>query len=66
MTSVRVDGLPSRFRRSADHLVVLPRIPVSGRFTTTVTYSGVPSEITDADGALVCTTGATLVHRGES
>ncbi|MBF4162478.1 FAS1-like dehydratase domain-containing protein [Nocardioides acrostichi] len=26
---------------------------------------GTASEITDADGALVCTTTATLVHRGE-
>ncbi len=25
---------------------------------------GTTSEVTDADGALVCTTGATLVHRG--
>jgi len=27
---------------------------------------GTVSEITDADGALVCTTSATLVHRGEA
>ena len=51
VTSVRVDGLPAGFRRSAEHLVVRPRVPVAGRFTTTVTYSGVPREITDADGS---------------
>jgi acyl dehydratase len=43
--------------------------------TATLTVSGLrqiggndiistTSEVTDADGALVCTTGATLVHRG--
>ena len=25
---------------------------------------GTTSEVTDADGAVVCTTGATLVHQG--
>jgi aminopeptidase N len=49
--SVRVDGRPARFLRTAEHLVIHPRQPVSGRFTTTVTYAGVPEEIVDADGS---------------
>lgn len=51
VSSVRVDGRPAGFRRNAQHLVVRPRVAVSGRFTTTVTYAGVPREVVDADGS---------------
>jgi aminopeptidase N len=51
VSSVRVDGRPARFRRDAQHLLVRPRVPVTGRFTTTVAYAGTPQEIVDADGS---------------
>jgi aminopeptidase N len=51
VSSVRVDGRPARFRRTFERLVVVPRRPVTGRFTTTVTYAGKPREIVDADGS---------------
>ena len=51
VSSVRVDGRPARFRRTFQRLVVIPRRPVTGRFTTTVAYAGKPREIIDADGS---------------
>ena len=51
VTSVKVDGRPATFRRTAQHLVVRPSRPVTGRFTTTVVYGGHPQEIVDADGS---------------
>ncbi|MFB9315781.1 M1 family aminopeptidase [Nocardioides plantarum] len=55
VTAVSVDGDPARFSRVASgdrhKLVVTPARPVSGRFTTTVTYSGTPAAHTDPDGS---------------
>ncbi|WP_341925571.1 M1 family metallopeptidase [Nocardioides psychrotolerans] len=50
--SVTVGGVPARWRRTAEHLIVTPRKPLAeGRFVTTVAYSGTPSDYTDADGS---------------
>ncbi|MCD9199363.1 M1 family metallopeptidase [Aeromicrobium wangtongii] len=55
--SVTVDGVPASFERIIDadatkyKLVVTPAQPVSGDFTTTVTYSGVPTTHVDPDGS---------------
>jgi aminopeptidase N len=49
--TVLVDGRAATFERSGHELVVSPAKPVRGGFTTTVGYSGTPSEHTDADGS---------------
>lgn len=49
--SVRVDGQKAAFRRYGHELVVTPRKPVAGVFTTVVAYSGTPSEHKDTDGS---------------
>jgi aminopeptidase N len=51
VTSVRVGGRPARWRRSGQHLVVVPRRPVQGRFAVAVAYHGVPRTYRDADGS---------------
>ncbi len=44
---VRVDGRPAAFRRAGDELVITPAHPLykGRRFTTTVTYGGVPQPL---------------------
>ncbi|MRG60171.1 hypothetical protein GE115_09865 [Agromyces sp. CFH 90414] len=55
--AVRVDGVPAAWVRDTDpdaikyKLVVTPATPVSGEFTVTVDYHGVPSSHTDLDGS---------------
>lgn len=55
--SVTVNGAPATFTRIEDKdsithkLVVTPTTPVTGEFTTAVTYHGVPVTHIDADGA---------------
>jgi|GEM_PF-539919 len=55
--SVTVNGAPAAFTREIDaaaikyKLIVTPATPVSGTFTTTVSYHGAPSVHTDADGS---------------
>lgn len=71
--SVTVGGRPATFSRIEDvgaikhKLVVTPATPVSGAFTTTVTYSGVPRSHEDADGSLegwnVTSDGATFLNQ---
>lgn len=53
VTEVLVDGVAARHRRTDAHeLVVIPDEPVRrGRFTVSVSWSGVPPEHTDADGS---------------
>ena len=48
---VSVDGRPAEFSRHAHKLVVTPRRPVSGRFTTEVRYGGKPVTHIDPDGS---------------
>jgi hypothetical protein len=55
--SVTVNGMPAAWTREVDaeaiqfKLIVTPATPVSGEFTTVVTYHGAPSSHTDADGS---------------
>ncbi|MDC5292662.1 hypothetical protein NRA57_18580, partial [Acinetobacter baumannii] len=55
--TVTVNGQPAQWQRDVDasaikyKLIVTPATPVSGEFTTTVTYHGVPNSHTDADGS---------------
>jgi uncharacterized repeat protein (TIGR01451 family) len=55
--SVTVNGAPAQWTREVDaaaikyKLIVTPATPVSGDFTTVVTYHGAPSSHTDADGS---------------
>lgn len=58
--SVTVGGVPAAFTRvdgtgveppAAHKLVVTPATPVTGAFTTVITYSGIPSSHTDADNS---------------
>ncbi|MEP7089252.1 MAG: M1 family metallopeptidase [Nocardioidaceae bacterium] len=51
VSSAVVDGRAATFSRHDDKLVVTPRRPVSGRFTTVVRYAGTPVTHTDPDGA---------------
>jgi hypothetical protein len=76
--SVTVDGRPATFTRienttvsdattDVHKLVVTPSTPVSGDFTTVVTYSGIPVRHTDTDGSYegwnATTDGATFVNQ---
>ncbi|WKN48034.1 M1 family aminopeptidase [Nocardioides sp. Arc9.136] len=71
--SVQVNGAPATFTRDIDaaaikyKLVVTPSAPVEGGFTTTVTYSGVPTRHVDADGSFegwnVTSDGATFLNQ---
>ncbi|MBD8605771.1 hypothetical protein IFT73_02795 [Aeromicrobium sp. CFBP 8757] len=76
--SVTVDGRPATFTRienttvddattDVHKLVVTPATPVSGDFSTVVTYSGVPVRHTDTDGSYEgwnnTTDGATFVNQ---
>ncbi|WP_137292451.1 M1 family metallopeptidase [Nocardioides dongxiaopingii] len=73
VSSVTVNGVPAAFAHDevpADikhKLVVTPATPVSGAFTTVVTYSGIPTRHTDADGSYegwnVTADGATFVNQ---
>jgi hypothetical protein len=55
--AVLVNGVPAAFTRVVDadtttyKLVITPATPVTGAFTTTVEYSGVPTEHVDPDGS---------------
>jgi hypothetical protein len=55
--SVFVNGQPAQWSRDIDaaaikyKLIVTPATPVTGEFTVTVNYSGVPQFHTDADGS---------------
>lgn len=55
--TVLVNGTPAGFTRVIDadtttyKLVITPTTPVTGAFTTTVEYSGVPTEHIDPDGS---------------
>ena len=55
--TVLVNGTPAGFTRVIDadtttyKLVITPATPVTGAFTTTVEYSGVPTEHVDPDGS---------------
>jgi len=57
VTSVRVNDEPATWSRVKKpsvglfKLVVVPATPVSGSFTTVVSYSGTPQPFTDADGS---------------
>lgn len=51
VTKVTVGGTKARYRRHANKLVVTPRKPVRGTFSTTVTYGGTPVTHIDPDGA---------------
>ncbi len=54
---VTVNGVPAAWTRDVDaaaikyKLIVTPVTPVSGEFTTTVTYHGTPNHHVDADGS---------------
>ncbi len=76
--SVTVNGAPATFSRiesttptnvttDVHKIVVTPATPVSGEFTTVVTYSGTPVRHTDADGSAEgwnnTTDGATFVNQ---
>lgn len=52
VSEVEVNGAPARFRRRPGKLIVsaTPEIAAGARFTTVVSYAGVPPKITDADG----------------
>lgn len=70
--ALTVDGVPAAYERVTDvdatkhKLVVTPATPVSGDFTTVVTYSGVPTPHIDPDGSsegwIVTDDGATVVN----
>ena len=70
--SLTVDGVDASYERVVDpdavkyKLVVTPATPVSGDFTTVVTYSGVPTEHIDPDGSsegwVATDDGATFVN----
>ncbi|SJN08392.1 metallopeptidase [Leucobacter sp. 7(1)] len=55
--SVTVNGTPATFTRAQDadaisfKLIITPATPVSGEFTTTIAYHGVPVTHIDADGS---------------
>jgi len=55
--SVTVDGVPAAWTREVDpsaikyKLIVTPATPVSGEFSVTVAYHGIPSSHTDLDGS---------------
>ncbi len=51
VTRVVVDGRAATWTRHDDKLVVTPARPVSGQFTTRVSYRGKPVTHTDPDGA---------------
>jgi aminopeptidase N len=51
VSAVDVDGRAATWARTGHELVVTPRRAVSGDFTTTVRYGGVPREHTDSDGS---------------
>lgn len=57
ISSLTVDGDEAEFTRVDDEaatkhkVVITPTTPVSGDFTTVVTYSGVPTSHTDPDGS---------------
>ncbi len=51
VTALAVDDRPATWNRRGHELVVTPRRPVTGAFTTTVTYAGVPRTHTDPDGS---------------
>ncbi|QCR18356.1 M1 family aminopeptidase [Agrococcus sp. SGAir0287] len=69
--AVTVNGQPATWERIVDpasitfKLVITPAAPVSGTFTTTVAYHGVPSRHVDADGSFegwnVTADGATML-----
>lgn len=69
--TVTVNGQPAAWERVTDaasitfKLVITPATPVTGEFTTTVTYHGVPSRHVDADGSFegwnVTADGATML-----
>lgn len=73
VSSVTVNGVPAQFTRDEQpmqirhKLIVTPATPVSGEFTTVVTYAGVPSRHVDADmsfeGWNVTADGATFVNQ---
>ncbi|MEU0405590.1 M1 family metallopeptidase [Streptomyces sp. NPDC006197] len=48
-----VDGTPAAYNRAGNELTLRPReeLPEGAEFRATVTYSGVPEPITDADGS---------------
>ncbi|GGV17667.1 metallopeptidase [Streptomyces litmocidini] len=48
-----VDGAPAAYNRAGNELTLRPReeLPAGTEFRATVTYSGVPEPITDADGS---------------
>ncbi|MFG6403455.1 M1 family aminopeptidase [Microbacterium sp. P04] len=55
--TITVNGVPATWRRDIDpaaikyKLVIAPATPVTGEFTTVITYHGVPESHTDADGS---------------
>jgi aminopeptidase N len=53
VSSVRVDGHSAHFSRSGVKLLVTPAqtLPKGRTFSTTVTYAGVPADVTDPDGS---------------
>lgn len=53
VTAVEVDGMTARFKRGAVKLRIFPTEPIAAgsRFSTVVSYAGVPPTITDADGS---------------
>jgi len=78
VNSVTVDGVPATFSRietttvsnattDVHKLIVTPVTPVSGTFTTVVTYSGKPVSHTDTDGSSEgwnnTTDGATFLNQ---
>ncbi|MFF8380807.1 M1 family metallopeptidase [Streptomyces sp. NPDC015661] len=48
-----VDGAPAAYNRAGNELTLRPReeLPEGKEFTATVTYTGVPEPLTDADGS---------------
>lgn len=78
VNTVTVNGEPATFSRientttsnattDSHKLIVTPSVPVSGQFTTVVTYSGRPVAHTDTDGSSegwnATTDGATFVNQ---
>lgn len=51
VSTVSVNATPASWRRSGTKLIITPATPVTGSFTTTVTYSGKPVTHIDPDGS---------------
>jgi aminopeptidase N len=53
ISQLRVNGIPARFARDGQELIVTPRFPLRDRlpFIVRIDYSGQPTEVIDPDGS---------------